>query len=143
MDTVLSALAKKRIPERVTHNDTKFNNVMLDVTSGAAMCVVDLDTVMPGSPLYDFGDMVRTTTSPTLEDELDLAKVRMTMPMFKGLTRGYLEGLVFYATSFGASLLTIDPANARGAALFDVLVRRTFTAVDDLDAGLTMGLGRD
>ncbi|MEY2409891.1 MAG: hypothetical protein QOF48_2561, partial [Verrucomicrobiota bacterium] len=77
VDVILNALAKKRIPERVTHNDTKFNNVMLDVVTGKAMCVVDLDTVMPGCALYDFGDMVRTTTSPTLEDELDLAKVRM------------------------------------------------------------------
>jgi hypothetical protein len=95
VDTVLNALAKKRIPERVTHNDTKFNNVMLDVESGEAMCVVDLDTVMPGSPLYDFGDMVRTTTSPTLEDELDLSKVRMQMPMFKELARGYLGAAGF------------------------------------------------
>mgnify|MGYP001817959327 CR=1 FL=1 len=55
--------------------------------------------------------------------------------------QGYLEGLVFYAVSFGASLLTIDPANARGVALFDALVRRTFTAVDDLDAGLALGYG--
>ena len=91
VDVVLNALAKKKIPERVTHNDTKFNNVMLDVVTGKAMCVVDLDTVMPGCALYDFGDMVRTTTSPTLEDELDLSKVRIQMPMFKALTRGYLE----------------------------------------------------
>ena len=54
--------------------------------------------------------------------------------------RGYLEGLVFYAVTFGASLLTIDPANERGSALFDALVRRTFAAVDDLDAGSAMGL---
>jgi hypothetical protein len=91
VDVILNALAKKRIPERITHNDTKFNNVMLDVVTGQAMCVVDLDTVMPGSALYDFGDMVRTTTSPTLEDELDMAKVQMRMPMFKALARGYLE----------------------------------------------------
>ena len=91
VDVILEALAKKKIPERVTHNDTKFNNVMLDVVTGKAMCVVDLDTVMPGSALYDFGDMVRTTTSPTLEDELDLAKVQMRLPMFKALARGYLE----------------------------------------------------
>ena len=90
-DVVLKGLAGGKLPERITHNDTKFNNVMLDVDSGKAMCVVDLDTVMPGSPLYDFGDMVRTTTSPTLEDELDLGKVRMQMPMFKALARGYLE----------------------------------------------------
>ena len=62
---------------------------MLDVASGEAMCVVDLDTVMPGCALYDFGDMVRTTTSPTLEDELDLSKVKMQMPMFKKLAEGY------------------------------------------------------
>jgi Phosphotransferase enzyme family len=90
-DVILKGLASRKLPERITHNDTKFNNVMLDVDTGQAMCVVDLDTVMPGSPLYDFGDMVRTTTSPTLEDELDLDKVRMQMPMFKALTRGYLE----------------------------------------------------
>jgi Ser/Thr protein kinase RdoA (MazF antagonist) len=91
VDVILNALAKRKIPERVTHNDTKFNNVMLDVVTGKAMCVVDLDTVMPGCALYDFGDMVRTTTSPTLEDELDLSKVRIQMPMFKALARGYLE----------------------------------------------------
>ena len=91
VDVILDAMAKKKIPERITHNDTKFNNVMLDSVSGEAMCVVDLDTVMPGCVLYDFGDMVRTTTSPTLEDELDLSKVRMQMPMFKKLAEGYLS----------------------------------------------------
>ena len=74
VDVILEALAKKKIPERITHNDTKFNNVMLDAETGEAMCVVDLDTVMPGCALYDFGDMVRTTTSPTLEDERDLTQ---------------------------------------------------------------------
>ncbi|MFN3409277.1 MAG: phosphotransferase enzyme family protein [Limisphaerales bacterium] len=88
---IVDALAKGDIPERITHNDTKFNNVMLDVVTGEAMCIVDLDTVMPGCALYDFGDMVRTTTSPTLEDELDLRKVQMRMPMFKQLARGYLS----------------------------------------------------
>ena len=91
MDVILKAIAKGKIPERVTHNDTKFNNVMLDVLTGEAMCVVDLDTVMPGCALYDFGDMVRTTTSPTLEDEPDLSKVRMQMPMFRKLAEGYLS----------------------------------------------------
>jgi aminoglycoside phosphotransferase (APT) family kinase protein len=91
VDVLLNALAGKKIPERITHNDTKFNNVMLDTVTGEAMCVVDLDTVMPGCVLYDFGDMVRTTTSPTMEDELDLAKVRLQMPMFKKLAEGYLS----------------------------------------------------
>jgi hypothetical protein len=91
VDVILNAMAKRKIPERITHNDTKFNNVMLDVLTGEAMCIVDLDTVMPGCALYDFGDMVRTTTSPTLEDELDLSQVKMQMPMFKKLAEGYLS----------------------------------------------------
>jgi hypothetical protein len=89
VDIIRNAMAKGKIPERITHNDTKFNNVMLDVMTGEAMCIVDLDTVMPGCALYDFGDMVRTTTSPTLEDEQDLSKVKMQMPMFKKLAQGY------------------------------------------------------
>ncbi len=91
VDTLLHAQARGDIPERVTHNDTKFNNVMLDWETGQAMCVVDLDTVMPGLVMYDFGDMVRTTTSPTLEDEQDLSKVHAQLPMFEALARGYLE----------------------------------------------------
>ncbi len=91
VDVILNAMAKGKIPERVTHNDTKFNNVMLDTKTGEAMCVVDLDTVMPGCALYDFGDIVRTTTSPTLEDERDLRKVKMQMPMFEAIARGYLS----------------------------------------------------
>ncbi len=91
VDVILKATARKLIPERPTHNDTKFNNVMLDITTSKAVCVVDLDTVMPGCALYDFGDMVRTTTSPTLEDELDLSKVHVRMPLFRALCRGYLE----------------------------------------------------
>ena len=62
------------LPERITHNDTKFNNVLLDDKTGEAVCVIDLDTVMPGLALYDFGDMVRTTTSPAEEDEKDLSQ---------------------------------------------------------------------
>ncbi len=88
---LLDLNAKGKIPERTTHNDTKFNNIMLDAATGEALCVIDLDTVMPGLALYDFGDMVRTTTSPAIEDERDLAKVQMQMPMYEGLVRGYLS----------------------------------------------------
>ena len=77
------------LPERVTHNDTKLNNVLLDDATGEGVCVIDLDTVMPGLALYDFGDMVRTTTSPAKEDERDLSKVMMQFPMFEALVRGY------------------------------------------------------
>ena len=86
---VTGALLAAGLPERITHNDTKFNNVMLDDATAAGECVIDLDTVMPGLALYDFGDMVRTTTSPVTEDERDLAKVTMQLPMFAALVRGY------------------------------------------------------
>lgn len=105
VDIILSGLESGEIPERVTHNDTKFNNVMMDRDSGESMCVVDLDTVMPGSVLYDFGDMVRTTTSPTLEDERDLDRVIMQMSTFKQLVRGYLSTAGEFLTPKEKSLL--------------------------------------
>ena len=77
--------------ERTTHNDTKLNNVLIDDATGAGICVIDLDTVMPGLPHYDFGDMVRTGTSPAPEDELDLGKVGMRFEMFEALLCGYLS----------------------------------------------------
>jgi hypothetical protein len=85
-----SVLLDAQLPERVTHNDTKFNNVMLDDRTGEAICVIDLDTVMPGLAPFDFGDMVRTTTSPAAEDEQDLSEVTLQFPMFEALARGYL-----------------------------------------------------
>lgn len=91
VDVLLRLQAEGRIPERVTHNDTKLNNVMIDDSTETGICVIDLDTVMPGLALYDFGDMVRTATSPAAEDETDLSKVRMQMPMFEALVRGYLS----------------------------------------------------
>ncbi len=79
------------LPERVTHNDTKLNNVLLDEATGEGLCVIDLDTVMPGLWLHDFGDMVRTGTNPVAEDERDLSKVVASLPMFEALARGYLS----------------------------------------------------
>jgi len=79
------------LPERITHNDTKINNVMMDMETDEAVCVIDLDTVMPGLSLYDFGDMVRTAVSPAAEDEQDLSKVDMRMPMFEALAEGYMD----------------------------------------------------
>jgi Ser/Thr protein kinase RdoA (MazF antagonist) len=87
---ITTLLLEAKLPERVTHNDCKLNNVMLDDASGEGICVIDLDTVMPGLALYDFGDMVRTSTSTGKEDECDLSKVRAEFPMFEALVRGYL-----------------------------------------------------
>ena len=80
------------IPERITHNDTKLNNVLLSDTTGEGIAVIDLDTVMPGLAHYDFGDMVRTGVSPAAEDEVDLSKVGMRFEIFEALLRGYLAG---------------------------------------------------
>lgn len=90
--TLVDLLAAGLVPERVTHNDTKLNNVMLDDATGAGVCVIDLDTVMPGLSLYDFGDMVRTGTNAAAEDETDLAKVVARPAIFAALAEGFLAG---------------------------------------------------
>jgi hypothetical protein len=113
--SIASILLDANLPERVTHNDTKFNNVMLDDATGEGICVIDLDTVMPGLVLYDFGDMVRTTTSPTKEDEQDLSQVTMQFPMFEALVRGYLSSAGDFLTPaerrylvFSSKLITFE-----------------------------------
>ena len=112
---MVSVLLEANLPERVTHNDTKFNNVLLDDATGVGVCVIDLDTVMPGLALYDFGDMVRTTTSPAKEDERDLSKVTMQFPMFEALARGYLSSAADFLTPaekkflpFSGQLITFE-----------------------------------
>ncbi len=91
VDLLLDLQARGEMPERVTHNDTKFNNVMLDDATQEAVCVIDLDTVMPGLALYDFGDMVRSATNAAAEDERDLAQVEARLPIFESLVEGYLS----------------------------------------------------
>ena len=91
LDTLIKLQHSGDIVERTTHNDTKLNNVLIDDFTGEGICVLDLDTVMPGLPHYDFGDMVRTGTSPAPEDETDLRKVYMRFDMFEALLRGYLD----------------------------------------------------
>lgn len=83
--------ARGDLPERITHNDTKINNVMMDIETDEAVCVIDLDTVMPGLSLYDFGDLVRSAVSPAAEDEQDLAKVELRLSMFEALAEGYID----------------------------------------------------
>lgn len=112
---IVKAMSDGVIPERVTHNDTKLNNVLIDDATGEGVCVIDLDTVMPGSALYDFGDLVRTSTSPAAEDETDLSKVQMRMSMFRALTEGYLTSAGGFLTAqerawlpFSGKLITFE-----------------------------------
>jgi len=84
-------LEKGELPLRVTHNDTKINNVLLDKATGKAICVCDLDTVMPGLVAYDFGDSIRSGTNPADEDERDLSLVTMRLDLYEAYTEGYLE----------------------------------------------------
>lgn len=103
------------IPERVVHNDTKLNNLLFDQRSGKAICVIDLDTVMPGLALHDFGDMVRTSTSPAAEDEADLSRIRMSMEHYEALVEGYLSATSGFLTrpeiehlSLSGMIITIE-----------------------------------
>jgi aminoglycoside phosphotransferase (APT) family kinase protein len=84
--------SRGEIPVRPTHNDAKIANVLFDERSGEAVCVVDLDTVMPGLAPYDFGDLARSTVSDSDEDERDLARVFVRVPVFEALARGFVEG---------------------------------------------------
>jgi Ser/Thr protein kinase RdoA (MazF antagonist) len=102
------------LPLRVTHNDTKLNNVMLDATTRKALCVIDLDTVMPGLAAYDFGDSIRFGASTAAEDEKDLSKVKVNLDLFRIYTRGFLKacpGLTDMEKQMlpmGAKLMTLE-----------------------------------
>lgn len=116
VDVLIGLQLKSQLPERVTHNDTKINNVMMDDATGRGICIMDLDTVMPGLVLYDFGDLVRTTTISTAEDEPDASGVAMRLPMFEALVRGYLEGARFLTDAevdrlaFSGRVITLEVA---------------------------------
>ena len=114
---LLDLHARGLIPERVTHNDTKLSNVLIDDRSGEGVCVVDLDTVMPGLCLYDFGDLVRTCVSPVAEDSTDLPSIAVRMPVFQALVRGFLKEMVRVLTpsetanlAFSGKLLAYEVA---------------------------------
>lgn len=105
---VTDSLDRGIIPLRVVHNDTKINNILFDNETEKAICVIDLDTTMPGSALYDFGDMVRTTTSPAAEDEEDVSKVKLEIDMFCALADGYLGETLDFLTDREAGLLVFS-----------------------------------
>ena len=92
-DVIPALVQKKEIPIRVTHNDPKVNNVMLDDATGKGVCVIDLDTVMNGASLYDFGDLARSSLSSTAEDERDLSKVFVEIPRFETILKGFFAGI--------------------------------------------------
>lgn len=104
-----------KLPLRVTHNDTKFNNIMIDDITGEGICIIDLDTIMPGLSLYDFGDSIRSGTNPAEEDEVDLSKVWMDLELFEHFTKGFLDGTDNLLTTleleylpFSAKLMTLE-----------------------------------
>ena len=87
---IFNLLNREDFPVRIVHNDTKVNNVMLDQKTGEGLAVIDLDTVMPGTVLFDFGDMIRSSTNPVAEDEADIHKVKMEIGVFEAVVKGYL-----------------------------------------------------
>src|SRR5690606_3847933 len=92
---------------RVTHNDTKINNVLLDAATGEGLCVIDLDTTMPGLAPYDFGDMIRTATNAAAEDEPDATRVHARPEMFDAIARGYLATAGAFLTAAEIDLLPV------------------------------------
>lgn len=115
VDVVEDAIRAGAIPLRVTHNDTKLNNVLLDRESHRALCVLDLDTVMPGSLLYDYGDALRFGACTAAEDERDLSKVEFDLRLFEAFSAGFIEGIEgrlteteFELLPFSVKLLTLE-----------------------------------
>lgn len=112
--TLVRMLAEGKLPLRVTHNDTKLNNVMLDAKTRTALCVIDLDTVMPGLSLYDFGDSIRFGAASAAEDEQDLNKMEMRLDLFEIYTKGFLEACPGLTQTereqlpMGAKLMTLE-----------------------------------
>ena len=92
-EVLVKELEEEKIPLRVTHNDTKINNILMDETTNQPVCIIDLDTIMPGAAAYDFGDSIRFGASNAEEDERDLSKVFMRMDLFEAFTRGYMRAV--------------------------------------------------
>ena len=114
-DTVVRGMENGQIPSRVTHNDTKINNILFDNTTGEVVAVIDLDTVMPGSMLYDFGDALRMGASTAAEDETDLSNISFDNDCFEYFAKGYLSEMKDVLTPmeidllpFSAKLLTYE-----------------------------------
>ena len=114
-DAITSKLESGEIPYRVTHNDTKLNNILIDNETGKAKCVIDLDTIMPGAAAYDFGDSIRFGASTGAEDETDLSKISVSTDLFEVFAKGYLSTANKFLTPAekdslvtGAYLMTLE-----------------------------------
>lgn len=107
MGCLTELLEKGDLPIRVTHNDTKLNNIMIDDATKKGICIIDLDTVMPGSSLYDFGDSIRFGANTAAEDETDLSKVSLNLSLYEQYVKGYLEGCRGSLTDLEVSLLPV------------------------------------
>ena len=112
---MVDLLAAGKLPLRVTHNDTKLNNILFDKTTGEGLCVIDLDTVMPGLAANDFGDSIRFGANHCAEDEADLSKVNFSMELFEIYTKGFLQAageaftpLEKQTLPWGAKLMTME-----------------------------------
>ena len=111
----LQALREGKLPLRVTHNDTKLNNILIDRATGEGICVIDLDTTMPGLSINDFGESIRFGANHSAEDEKDLSKVNFDIELYEVYTRGFLEGAQGSLTRaeleylpWGARLMTLE-----------------------------------
>jgi len=112
---LMDLLEAGQLPLRVTHNDTKLNNILFDNKTGKALCIIDLDTIMPGLALNDFGDSIRFGASTAAEDEPDISKVHFDLSLYEAYTRGYLEAAGNVLTPmekkylpWGAKLMTLE-----------------------------------
>lgn len=115
MGAVQKLLDSGELPPRVTHNDTKLNNILIDDRTGEALCILDLDTVMPGTPVFDYGDAIRFGANTAAEDETDLRKVSLSLELLEAYTKGFLEGCGDCLTDLekrmlpmGAKLMTLE-----------------------------------
>ncbi len=115
-------LANGKLREGITHNDTKLNNILFDEETGEALCVIDLDTVMPGTVLFDTGDMIRTATNTAAEDEKDLSKVTFNFNVFRALIGGYYSKAGAFLTDYEKSLLAES-----GRAITQIMAVRMLT----------------
>lgn len=113
--TIIDAIDRGEIPIRVTHNDTKMNNILFDEHKLEVKCIVDLDTIMPGSLLYDFGDAIRFGCNTALEDEKDITKIRFNIAYFIAYTKGFIHSIKRFVTQKevellvdGAMLMTLE-----------------------------------